>query len=123
MKRLAFALGLLAVATPLVAQEPATVARIEIRPSRVESTVGDTVRVTAIAYDAEGRQVSVPLQWFTSYEVGTIDSTGTFVAYSPGERTIGAAAGGQTATVPVVVASAPPARVEVIVPATHLTAL
>jgi hypothetical protein len=122
MHRLAFALGLLAVATPLFAQEPATVARIEIRPSRVESTVGDTVRVTATAYDAEGRQVSIPLQWFTSYEVGTIDSTGTFVAYSPGERTIGARAGEQTATIPVVVAPSPPDRVEVVVAATRVTA-
>jgi hypothetical protein len=122
MHKLAFALGFFAIAAPLAAQEPATVARIEIRPSRVESTVGDTVRLTATPYDADGRQVAVPLQWFTSYEVGTIDSTGTFVAYSPGERTIGAAAGGHTATIPVVVASAPPARVEVIAPATHLTA-
>ncbi len=119
LRRAAFAFCLLALATPLAAQD---VARIEITPARVEATVGDTVRVSAVIRDAAGNAVTVPMGWFTSYEVGTIDSTGMFVAYSPGERTIGAAAGGQTATIPVLVHPAPPARVEVALPATSVTA-
>ena len=120
MRRTAFALSFLALAAaPLAAQEAA---HIQITPASVEATVGDTVRVTAEVHDAAGRTLSIPVQWFTSYEVGTIDSAGAFVAFSPGERTIGARAGSQTATIPVVVRAAPPATVEVVLPATTVTA-
>lgn len=111
-------------AAPLSAQEAITppVSRIEIEPARVEVTVGDTARLTATAYGPQGETVDVPILWFTSYEIGTIDSTGLFVAYQSGERVIGAAAGGQSASIPVVVRPLSAARIEVDLPATTVTA-
>ncbi|HUF89479.1 MAG TPA: hypothetical protein VMR66_05820 [Gemmatimonadota bacterium] len=113
----------LATAVPAAAQdaEPA-VARVEIQPARVEATVGDTVQLTATAYGEDGEVLSVPASWFTSYEVGAIDSAGRFVATNSGERTIGAMAGRETATIPVVVAALPPSRVEIGLPATTVAA-
>lgn len=113
------------LATPVAAQEATTtqpVSRIEIQPTRVEVTVGDTARLTATAYGPEGDAVDVPIFWFTSYEIGRVDSTGLFVAYQPGEQVIGAAAGGQSASVPVIVQPLPAARIEIEVPATSVTA-
>jgi hypothetical protein len=116
---------LLVAATPMAAQEATTteaVSRIEIQPDRVEVTVGDTARLTATAYGPEGEAVDVPILWFTSYEIGTVDSTGLFVAYQAGEQVIGVAAGGQSASVPVVVRPLPAARIEIEVPATTIAA-
>ena len=112
-------------ATPLAAQEATTtqpVSRIEIQPARVEVTVGDTARLTATAFGPEDEAVDVPILWFTSYEIGTVDSTGLFVAYQAGERVIGAAAGGQSASIPVVVQPLPAARIEIQVPVTSIAA-
>ena len=109
----AFALA----AVPGAAQEP-TVDRIEITPARVDVAIGDSASLSAVAYDAAGRAVAVPIQWLTSYEVGRIDSTGTFVGLAIGERVIIANAGGATATIPVVVRPRPPADVRLSLPAT-----
>ncbi len=119
------ALGLFLAAAPAAAQEATTtqpVSRLEIQPARVEVTVGDTARMTSTAYGPEGEAVDVPILWFTSYEIGTVDSTGLFVAYQPGEQVIGAFAGGQSASVPVVVHPLPAARIEIDVPATSVAA-
>ncbi len=118
-------LTVLIAAVPAAAQEATdtqSVSRLEIAPDRVEVTVGDTARLTATVYGPEDEAVDVPVLWFTSYEIGTIDSTGLFVAYQPGEQVIGATAGGQSASVPVVVHPLPPARIEIEVPATSVTA-
>jgi len=121
MRSLVPALALSALAAaPLAAQD---VARIEIAPERVEATVGDTVRLSATVYDAGGNPVEAPTLWFTSYEIGTIDSTGTFVADRAGENQIFAAVGGAAqASVPVVVRPLPPSRVEIELPASTITA-
>jgi hypothetical protein len=109
------------VATAQDAEAP-NVSRVEIQPARVEASVGDTVQLVAVAYGERGEAVDVPAMWFTSYEVGAIDSTGRFVATSAGERTIGAMAGGKTATIAVVVAALPPSRIETDLPATRVAA-
>lgn len=121
---LLLAVGSLAAAGAAIAQdaEAPAVARVEIQPARVEATVGDTVQLTATAYAEDGAQVALPATWFTSYEVGAIDSTGRFVATNAGERSIGAMAGGKTATIPVVVAALPPSRVVIGLPATRVAA-
>jgi uncharacterized protein YjdB len=98
------------------------VARIEIQPSAVETSVGDTVRLIATAYDSEDNAVDVSMQWFTSYEVGTIDASGTFVAYSAGERTIGVMAGEKHASIPVAVRRLPPSSIELALPTTSVVA-
>jgi hypothetical protein len=121
MKRsLAPLFALFLAATSATAQEDATpsVARIEVSPARVDVAMGDTVRLTAVAYDAAGRAVQVPIQWLTSYEVGRIDSTGTFVGLAVGERVIIANGGGASANVPVSVRPLPPAHLEIDLAAT-----
>ncbi|MGH7565599.1 MAG: hypothetical protein ACREK2_02095, partial [Gemmatimonadota bacterium] len=120
-RRAVLALFLLTIAAPLAAQEP-TVARIEITPASVDVAIGDTVQLAAVAYDASGDAVQVPVQWLTSYEVGRIDSTGAFVGLAIGERVIIANAGGATATVPVTVRPLPPSRIELALPATTVAA-
>ncbi|HYO46900.1 MAG TPA: hypothetical protein VEY33_09460 [Gemmatimonadota bacterium] len=116
--------ALLLSAAPSFAQEIAApaVSRIEITPTSVDVAIGDTVRLAAVAYDASGGAVQLPIQWLTSYEVGRIDSTGTFVGLAIGERVIIANAGGATATVPVTVRPLPPASVELALPATTVAA-
>jgi hypothetical protein len=106
-----FVLFLLA-ALPCRAQEVPAVSRVEITPAEVDVAIGDTVRLSAVAYDAAGDAVDVPIQWLTSYEVGRIDSTGAFVGLAIGERVIIANAGGASATVPVSVRPLPPAEIE-----------
>ena len=112
----------LAAAVPGLAQDASAVSRIEITPASVDVAIGDTVRLSAMAYDAAGNRVEVPIQWLTSYEVGRIDSTGAFVGLAIGERVIIANAGNASATVPVSVRPLPPAEIELSLAATHLTA-
>jgi hypothetical protein len=124
-RRLALALvsldARLLAAAPGAAQER-TVARIDITPARVDVAIGDSAALSAVAYDASGAAVDVPIQWLTSYEVGRIDSTGTFVGLAIGERVIIANAGGTTATIPVSVRPRPPAEVRISLPATSIAA-
>ena len=112
----------LAAAVPCIAQDAPAVSRIEITPAEVDVAIGDTVRLSAVAYDASGNRVQVPIQWLTSYEVGRIDSTGAFVGLAIGERVIIANAGNASATVPVSVHPLPPAEIELALAATTLAA-
>ena len=114
-------LSLVAAASGMAQDAPA-VSRIEITPAGVDVAIGDTVRLSAIAYDAAGNRVAAPIQWLTSYEVGRIDSTGAFVGLAIGERVIIANAGGATATVPVSVRPQPPAEIELQLAATSVPA-
>ncbi len=117
---------LLASALPLRAQEaaaPRAPARIEITPERVETIVGDTVRLEAALIDSSGRRMDQAPRWYTSYEIGSIDSTGAFVAARQGENQIVAVAPGNvTATVPVVVSPLPASEIELRLPATTMAA-
>ncbi|HET6361067.1 MAG TPA: hypothetical protein VFH11_03315 [Gemmatimonadota bacterium] len=125
MKRLSVSVSLVLVAaTPTLAQEVETpaVSRIEITPASVDVAIGDTVRLSAVAYDAAGNRVEAPIQWLTSYEVGRIDSSGAFVGLAIGERVIIANAGNASATVPVSVRPLPPAEIELGLAATTLAA-
>ena len=112
----------LAAAAPGFAQDAPAISRIEITPASVDVAIGDTVRLSAVAYDASGNRVEAPIQWLTSYEVGLIDSTGAFVGLAIGERVIIANAGNASATVPVSVRPLPPAEIELTLAATDLAA-
>lgn len=112
----------LAAAVSGFAQDASPVSRIEITPASIDVAIGDTARLSAVAYDAAGSRVETPIQWLTSYEVGRIDSTGAFVGLAIGERVIIANAGGASATVPVTVRPQPPARVELRLAATSVPA-
>src|SRR5688572_6718291 len=110
----------LAAAAPGFSQDAPAISRIEITPASVDVAIGDTVRLSAVAYDAEGNRVEAPIQWLTSYEVGRIDSTGAFVGLAIGERVIIANAGNASATVPVSVRPLPPAEIELTLAATDI---
>lgn len=122
MRKTVFAIlfSLSFTAAPATAQD---IARIEVAPAAVEAQVGDTVRLQATAYDADGNVVESAVTWFTSYEIGQIDSTGTFVAAREGEnRIVAAAPGNVTAAVEVRVGPLPASEIEIRVPATTVTA-
>ena len=112
----------LAAAAPGFAQDAPAISRIEITPASVDVAIGDTVHLSAVAYDGSGNRVETPIQWLTSYEVGRIDSTGAFVGLAIGERVIIANAGPASATVPVSVRPLPPAAIELALAATDLAA-
>ncbi|HEU4463921.1 MAG TPA: hypothetical protein VFS53_02640 [Gemmatimonadota bacterium] len=112
----------LAAAAPGFAQDASAISRIEITPASVEVAIGDTVRLSAVAYDAAGNRVEAPIRWLTSYEVGLIDSTGAFVGLAIGERVIIANAGNASATVPVSVRPLPPAEIELALAGTDVAA-
>jgi hypothetical protein len=112
----------MAAAAPAFAQDGPAVSRIEITPASVDVAIGDTVRLSAVAYDAAGNRVEAPIQWLTSYEVGRIDSTGAFVGLAIGERVIIANGGGASATVPVSVRPLPAAEIELALAATSVPA-
>lgn len=122
MRKTAFAIlfSLSFAVIPAAAQD---IARIEVEPATVEAQVGDTVRLSATAYDADGNVVEAPVLWFTSYEIGQVDSTGTFVAAREGDnRVIAAAPGNVTAAVEVHVGPLPPSEVELRLPAARVAA-
>ena len=72
------------------------------------SALGDTVRLAAEAFDANGNEVVDPrFSWSSSdAAVATVDSTGLVTAVSAGSATITAAAGGATGTAVVTVVQA-----------------
>lgn len=66
---------------------PTPVASVTIRPAEAAITVGDTLRLTAQAFDSAGRELTdVRIRWFQSggqFE-GTVDSTGLATAGAVG---------------------------------------
>ena len=82
------------------------VASVEVSPRVASLVVGDTVRLTAEARDANGNAVpGTAFVWRTSNEqVAGVDSTGLVRAYGRGEATIGAASAGATGSATVTVA-------------------
>ncbi len=77
-----------ALACALVAQQPVapaaapTIARIVVTPATLTLSVHDTGSVTAVAFDASGGPVNVPLTFFSmSRRVVGVDSMGHITAY------------------------------------------
>ena len=66
---------------------PTPVASVTIRPAEAAVAVGDTLRLTAQAFDSAGRELSdVRIRWFQAggqFE-GTVDSTGLATAGAVG---------------------------------------
>lgn len=66
---------------------PTPVASVRIRPAEAAVTVGDTLRLTAQAFDSSGRELTdVRIRWFQAggqFE-GTVDSTGLATAGAVG---------------------------------------
>ena len=77
------ALALLLQQTPA----PVPVASLTVRPAEAAVTVGDTIRLTAQAFDSAGHELSdVRIRWFQSggHFEGTVDSTGLATAGAVG---------------------------------------
>ena len=104
-------------ALTLFVQQPAA-GRVEFAPAHPVMTVGDTLRMSAKAFDASGTPINRPVvQWFAAvFEFqGTVDSTGLVTAGAVGQIVVSAvirsAAGGRpivgTLAIPI---EAPPAN-------------
>jgi uncharacterized protein YjdB len=93
---------------------PATVAlvRIEDAPDRVNA--GDSLVLRADPRTGGGQRVSAPVQWSSaSPEIARIGSDGRLEAIAAGTARIHATCEGRSATVTIVVAPAPVARIEI----------
>jgi hypothetical protein len=81
---------LLALQQPV--QQPHPIARVAVTPDNVHVTVGDTVRLRAVAYDSAGTPVSgARIRWFGNGE-GGVDSTGLVIGGARGVITVVASA-------------------------------
>ena len=81
------------------------VASVAVSPPRVEAREGDVLRLTAVARDANGREIAgLTPQWSFSPGNGTIDPDGAFVGYEPGAYLITASFGARSADAAVTLA-------------------
>lgn len=65
------------IALLLQTQSPAPVAKVEVSPANAEIQIGQSVRLSARALDAQGKEVpGVKLNWFSGGGEGQVDSTG-----------------------------------------------
>ena len=81
------------------------VASVMVSPPRVEAREGDVMRLTAVARDANGREIAgLTPQWSFSPGNGTIDADGAFVGYEPGDYLITASFGTRSADAAVTLA-------------------
>src|SRR5437762_3119120 len=74
---------------------PQPIARVDIRPAAYALKVGDTLRLSATAYDSAGKAVDgVVFAWFTSggFFEGKVDSTGLVSAGATGTLNVSAVA-------------------------------
>ena len=103
--RLLFILSLVALVpmtTVATAQEPASapapsVKTIEILPAKPDISVGQKIKFTAVAKDANGNVVNAtPSTWFAApFDLAGADASGNVSFFSPGEVLVGALVGGK----------------------------
>lgn len=75
-----------------------TVASFSVEPGVTDARTGDVIRFTAIARDAQGRDIAgVTPVWSFSPGQGVIDSDGAFVGYDAGPYTVTASLGNRSA--------------------------
>jgi plastocyanin len=99
-----FVVGLLFLASvvPAGAQDQASngpkVQTVEISPKDIQVHVGDKVKFSEVAKDANGSVVDVkPSTWFAApFDLAGSDPDGTVLFHQPGEVTVGAVVGGKT---------------------------
>ena len=98
--------------------------RIEINPATMTIDAGETISVTATAYDEDGTLLpDPPVRWITmNPEVAQVDQAGQVTAISPGETRIAARAGNIMGFATVIVRPLPVAAVDASLPQTTLTA-
>ena len=102
----------------LSAQAPPSsskVAKVEITPARANAEVGQTLKFSAVAFDADGKPLDdKPSVWFAApFDTAAADETGTATFYQAGEVRIGAIVDGKPGFAVVTVKAAAPARLSV----------
>lgn len=99
-------------ATATITVTPPPVARVDVLPSDVQTTVGATVQLQALTYDALGHVLTGrTIAWSTSDQhIATVDDDGRVKARETGQVTISATSEGQTGT----------ATVTILVPVDHI---
>ena len=112
--------ALITMATVATAQQPAAtpaalVKTIEILPARPDITVGQKVKFTAVAKDANGNVVDVtPSTWFAvPFDLAGADASGNISFFSPGEVLLGALVGGKPGFIKVMVKPGPVTRIDI----------
>ncbi len=98
--------------------------RIELDPSSMTIDAGETVSVTATAYDEDGTLLpDPPVRWIAmNPEVAAVDQAGQVTGVSPGEARIAARAGNVMGFATVIVRALPVAAIDASLPQAALTA-
>ena len=96
--------------------------RIELNPASMTIDAGETVSVTATAYDEDGTVLpDPPVRWIAmNPEVAAVDQTGQVTGVSPGEARIAARAGNIMGFATVIVRALPVAVINASLPETTL---
>jgi uncharacterized protein YjdB/photosystem II stability/assembly factor-like uncharacterized protein len=92
-----------------------TAARADVTPSAATVAVGDSIQLTAVVRDADGRPIAdVPVSWESANaNVATVNpSTGTVVGIAMGQASIRVRGGGASGESLVTVGAAPVATIE-----------
>ncbi len=86
----------------LTSPSMANVAQLTIDPTSAYLHVGDHQQFTAKVTDPTGATIDAPIVWsIAPHRVGDVDKTGLFVALDPGNATVTATSGNQTASATV----------------------
>src|SRR5215475_15522837 len=114
-----FALGLLVSASLFAllafAQQPASVAKVEVTSSANEAEVGQQIKLTVVAKDANGKVLNQePSTYFAGpFDAATADENGVVRLHGPGEVIAGAIVGGKNGITSIVVKPASIKTVEI----------
>ena len=97
------------------AAPPASVKTIEITPAKPDITVGQKIKFTAVARDANGNIVNeTPSTWFAvPFDLAGADASGNISFFSPGEVLLGALVGGKPGFIKVMVKPGPVTRIDI----------
>ena len=112
--------ALVPMVTVATAQEPAaapaaSVKTIEITPAKPDITVGQKIKFTAVAKDANGNVVNAtPSTWFAvPFDLAGADASGNISFFSPGEVLLGALVGGKPGFIKVMVKPGPVTSIDI----------
>ena len=101
--RLALALALVLMSSPIAAAQDSQPEgprpdRVQISPGVVDAEVGQTIRFSAAAYDANGGVIAAkPTAWLAApFDVGAADDDGLVTLFAAGELKVGAIVNGKT---------------------------
>jgi len=114
-----FTLGLILSAFVLtcivIAQKPSAVATVEVTAAPTAAEVGQQVKLTVVAKDANGKVVNEPPSTYFAgpFDAATADEDGVVKLHGPGEVTAGAIVGGKPGFTKVVVKPAGIKTVEI----------